>query len=225
MYTDQKIAAMQERVNQQFLARTPKSREQHSRSRSYWLRGVPMHWMVDWQCAYPLYIDQAVGVTMTDLDGNDYSDFCLGDTGSMFGHSTPEIVEALTAQASRGITTMKPSVDAEAVGKLLVDRFGMAVWQVTASASDANRSIIRWCRAVTGRPKLLVFNQCYHGSVDETLVVHHPGGVLGQADYDPILSMHGQEASGVALVEFNDLPALRKVLETRTVACILAEPI
>ena len=117
MYTDKKIAAMQERVNQEFLTRTPKSREQHGRSRGYWLRGVPMHWMVDWQCAYPLYIDRAVGVTMTDLDGNEYSDFCLGDTGSMFGHSTPEIVEALTAQASRGITTMKPSVDAEAVGQ------------------------------------------------------------------------------------------------------------
>ncbi|MDI9408935.1 MAG: transaminase [Candidatus Pacebacteria bacterium] len=225
MYNDKKIAAIQARVNQEFLKLTPKSREQHEKSRGYWLRGVPMHWMVDWQCAYPLYIDRAQGVTMTDLDGNHYADFCLGDTGSMFGHSTPEIVEALTTQASRGITTMKPSRDAEAVGKLLTDIFGMAVWQVTATASDANRSIIRWCRAVTGRQKLLVFNQCYHGSVDETLVVHRPGGALGEADYDPILSMHGQEANGVALVEFNDLPSLRKILETGTVACILAEPI
>src|SRR5690606_17656102 len=108
-------------------------------------------------------------------DGNTYRDFCLGDTGAMFGHSPAPVAETLARQGARGLTTMLPSGDAAAVGELLADRFGLPFWQVTATASDANRSILRWCRAVTGHPKILVFNGCYHGAVDDSFLTIRDG--------------------------------------------------
>jgi len=119
-----------------------------------------MHWMVDWGTPFPLFIAKAQGVDVTDADGHHYVDFCLGDTGAMFGHSPPAVVEALQREGANGFTTMMPSPDAAIVGKLLEDRFGLPCWQVTATASDANRAVIKWCRAITGRKKILVFNHC-----------------------------------------------------------------
>jgi glutamate-1-semialdehyde 2,1-aminomutase len=122
-----------------------------------------MHWMVDWGTPFPLFVNRANGVDITDADGNCYIDFCLGDTGAMFGHSRKAIVDALQREGANGLTTMLPSEDAAEVGALLQDRFGLPFWQVTATASDANRAVLRWCRAITGRQKILVFNHCYHG--------------------------------------------------------------
>ena len=123
-----------------------------------------------------------------DVDGNEYADFCLGDTGSMFGHSPPPVVAAIARQAGKGLTYMLPTEDAIAVGRLLAERFGLPHWQVATTATDANRFALRVARAVTGRPKILVFNGCYHGTVDETFVrlvdgraVNRPG-LLGQVD-------------------------------------------
>ncbi len=134
-----------------YAQRNPRSAALAKEGAKHWLRGVPMHWMVDWPTPFPLAIKEAKGVTLTDADGNSYVDFCLGDTGAMFGHAPPAVVEALQRQAARGLTTMLPSEDAAVVGRLLSDHFGLPIWQVTATASDANRSVIRWARAATKR--------------------------------------------------------------------------
>ena len=161
-----------------------------------------MHWMRDWSMPFPFLVASAQGSTLRDIDGNEYADFCLGDTGSMFGHSPAPVAAAITRQATQGLTYMLPTDDAVAVGRLLTERFGLPHWQVATTATDANRFALRVARAVTGRPKILVFNGCYHGTVDETFVrlvegrvVQRPG-LLGQV----------RDLTQLArVVEFNDV--------------------
>jgi glutamate-1-semialdehyde 2,1-aminomutase len=184
--------------------------------------GVPMHWMQDWSMPFPLLVDSAQGSTLRDVDGHEYADFCLGDTGSMFGHSPPAVVAAIARQAGKGLTYMLPTADAVAVGRLLVQRFGLPFWQVATTATDANRFALRVARAVTGRPKILVFNGCYHGTVDETFV--RLGN--GQASNRPGLLGQVTDLTQLArVVEFNDLPALQAALATGDVACVITEPV
>jgi len=181
-----------------------------------------MHWMVDWGTPFPLFIEAAQGVALTDADGHTYVDFCLGDTGAMFGHSPPAIAEAVARQAARGLTTMLPGPDAAIVGELLSQRFKLPYWQVTATASDANRSVIRWARGATGRAKILVMQGCYHGAVDDTFVTLENGrprnrpGLVGEVRD---VTQH------TAVVEFNDIQALEKALAGEDVALVLAEPV
>jgi glutamate-1-semialdehyde 2,1-aminomutase len=216
------IEGMLTREANLFLQRNPESEALGRRAAAHWLRGVPMHWMVDWGTPFPLFIAKASGVDLEDADGNRYIDFCLGDTGAMFGHSPPAVVDALKDQGSEGFTTMMPSPDAAIVGELLAERFGLPVWQVTATASDANRSVIRWCRAITGRKKVLVFNGCYHGAVDETFVSLENG----QQSPDPALIGEPRDLNELTkVVEFNDIAALEAALADEDVACVLAEPV
>lgn len=186
------------------------------------LSGVPMPWMTRWPGKFPLVVSEASGASFVDVDGVEYIDFCLGDTGAMTGHAVPQVAEALFRQASRGITTMLPSEDAGWVAAELTRRFGMAKWQVAMSATDANRFVLRLSRMLTGRPKICVMDWCYHGTVDETLavldadrrVVSRPGAIGPQVD--PSLT--------TAVVPFNDLEALEFVLSQGDVACVLMEP-
>lgn len=205
-----------------FAAAHPRSRALAGRGARHWLGGVPLHWMGDWGTPFPLHLAAAQGASLEDVDGNRYVDFCLGDTGAMFGHSPPAVTAALEAQARRGLTTMLPGEDAAAAGELLAARFGLPCWQMAQTASDANRAVIRWARAITGRPALLVFDRCYHGMVDDTFVeleggaVRNRPGLVGQA---ADLSLHSR------CVEFNDLAAVEAALKARDVACVLAEPV
>lgn len=205
-----------------FERRTPRSTALAAQMAEHWLRGVPMHWMVDWGTPYPLTIAEARGVILKDADDNRYVDFCLGDTGAMFGHSPPAVRAALHTQAERGLTVMLPSTDTAAVGRLLAQRFGLPCWQVTATASDANRSVIRWARAATGRKKLLVFNGCYHGAVDDTFVSIENG----KAQNRPGLVGEVRDVTeNTEVIEFNDIDALENVLKAGDVALVLAEPV
>jgi glutamate-1-semialdehyde 2,1-aminomutase len=205
-----------------FRSRTVRSSEHAARSRAHWLNGVPMHWMRDWGTAYPVVVSEARGAALTDVDGNHYVDFCLGDTGAMFGHSPPAIARAIATQAERGLTCMLPSDRVASVGERLAELFGLPSWQVTQTATDANRYALRWCRAVTGRMKVLAFQGCYHGTLDETLVRLAAGrtiarpGMIGPV-FDP--------ATATTLVEFNDLAALERELTTQQYACLIAEPV
>ncbi|MFN0191758.1 MAG: aspartate aminotransferase family protein [Aestuariivirga sp.] len=216
------VKAMLARENALFTQRNPNSHSLSEKAARNWLRGVPMHWMVDWGTPFPLFIEKAQGVDLTDADGHGYIDFCLGDTGAMFGHSPKPVAETLAREAANGFTTMLPSPDAAVVGELLEDRFGLPFWQVTATASDANRAVLRWCRAITGRKKILVFNHCYHGAVDETYVTIDGG----KPEADPALIGEPRDLSELTkVVEFNDVAALEAALAPRDVACVLAEPV
>lgn len=186
------------------------------------LAGVPMHWMRDWPMPFPLLVESAKGARITDVDGYGLDDFCLGDTGSLFGHSPDPVAKAVARQANRGLTYMLPSPDALEAGRLLTKRFGNFRWQIATTASDANRCAIRVARAVTGRPRILVFNGCYHGTVEDVMVALEGDktvtrtGMVGQVS-DP--------AAHAVVVEFNDLPALQAALAEGDVAAVLAEPV
>jgi glutamate-1-semialdehyde 2,1-aminomutase len=221
--SDEKIAAMLARERNLFIQRNPRSRELAEESRLHLLNGVPMFWMTDWQTPFPLCIEKATGIDLLDADGNTYIDFCLGDTGAMFGHSPRPIAEALRRQARLGLTTMLPSPDAPVVGLLLAERFHLPFWQITSTASDANRSVLRWCRAITGRRKILVFNGCYHGAVDETFVSCTADGT-SRPD-EGLIGEPRDLTAFTEVVEFNDVDALERALATEDVACVLAEPV
>ncbi|MDE2385142.1 MAG: aspartate aminotransferase family protein [Alphaproteobacteria bacterium] len=213
---------MLEREAKLYVQRNPKSKALSAEASRHWLRGVPMHWMVDWGLPFPLFVEEARGVTLKDADGHSYVDFCLGDTGAMFGHAPDAVTRCLAREAARGLTTMLPSPDAVEVGKLLEDRFGLPFWQVTATASDANRAVLRWARAITGRSKILVFNHCYHGCVDDTFVTADGGKVKM---VEGLVGEPRDLTAFTKVVEFNDVPALEAALRAGDVACVLAEPV
>jgi glutamate-1-semialdehyde 2,1-aminomutase len=210
-----------ERELERFVAEHPRSGELARRASASLLAGVPMHWMLRWPGEYPIYASDARGARFRDVDGREYVDFCLGDTGAMTGHSPEPVVMAVAEQAAHGITLMLPSEDALWVGEELTRRFGLPRWQFALTATDANRFAIRLARHITGRPKVLVFNWCYHGSVDESFATLRDGRVVErEANIGPPVPL--EETTRV--VEWNDVEALRRELAHGDVACVLAEP-
>jgi glutamate-1-semialdehyde 2,1-aminomutase len=217
-----RIAALREREAKAFRKARPKTARLLKGGVAGFFDGVPMHWMKDWPTPFPILAAKASGATITDVDGNRLADFCLGDTGSMFGHSPAPVARAIRRQAGRGLTYMLPSEDALVLGRLLTARFGLPSWQIATTATDANRFALRVARAVTGRPKILVFNGCYHGSVEETFVRL----VDGKPANIPSLAGEFRDLTQrTRVVEFNDLASLEKALAKRDVAAVIAEPV
>jgi len=218
----ERIKALREKEADLFRKARPKTAARLGNGIAGFLDGVPMHWMKDWPTPFPLLVDQARGAAITDIDGNRLDDFCLGDTGSMFGHSPPPVARAIRRQAGRGLTYMLPSQDALAIGPLLQEKFGLPFWQIATTATDANRFALRVARAVTGREKILVFNGCYHGSVDETMVRLKDGKPVNR----PGLAGEFRDLTrATKIVEFNDIAALEAALADRDVACVITEPV
>ena len=217
-----RLAALTSDEERLFTERHPRSRGLYEQAGAHLLDGVPMNWMTRWASPFPLFVREAHGAHFVCLDGHDYLDFCLGDTGAMTGHAPPAAVAAISEQAARGITTMLPTEDSLWVSAELARRFGLQYWQVVLTATDANRNALRIARHITGRPKVLIFNWCYHGSVDEALATLRADGSIGPrpgsvgATLDPTLT--------TKVIEFNDVAALEQALEPGDVACVLAEP-
>jgi glutamate-1-semialdehyde 2,1-aminomutase len=179
-----------------------------------------MPWMTMWPGGFPVYLAEARGAHVTDVDGNEYADFCLGDTGAMAGHSPEPAMAALRERA--GITAMLPTKDAEWVGTELARRFGLPYWQFSLTATDANRWVLRMLREITGRPRVLVFNWCYHGSVDEAFVTLDADGRERSREGNVGPMVDPAETTRVA--EFNELATVEAALAQRDVACVLMEP-
>ena len=199
----------------------PRSRELALEAEESLLSGVPMPWMTRWAGGFPVFAAEAEGARFRDVDGLEYVDFCLGDTAAMTGHSPRPTVRALGEQARRGITLMLPSEDAIWVGRELGRRFGLPRWQFALTATDANRFAIRLARELTKRPKILVFNWCYHGTVDETFATLEDGSVTSR---EGNVGAPVPLAETTRVVEWNDAEALEAELAHGDVACVLAEP-
>ncbi len=214
-------AAEQERATHR--GRTPESLRQFQRA-DHLLGRVPMTWMNKWSGGYPMYLATAHGNRITDVDGNEYVDFALGDTGAMAGHSPRATVEAVQERIGRagGITTMMPTEDAEWVAADLTRRFGLPLWSFSLTATDANRWALRIARMVTGRPKVMAFSYCYHGSVDETFVITGDDGGTAPRGGNVGPAVHVRETTRVA--EFNDLDSVERGLAHGDVAVLIMEP-
>jgi glutamate-1-semialdehyde 2,1-aminomutase len=218
-----RLEALAARETARYARSRPKSRAALVAGAGHYLGEVPMHWMRDWPMPHPLVVAFAEDARLTDIDGYGIDDFCLGDTGSMFGHSPAPVARAIRRQARRGLTYMLPTEEALEVGRLLSATFGLFRWQIATTATDANRFALRVARAITGRPKVLVFDGCYHGTVDDIFVtrdgegrtVNRPG-LLGQA----------ADLSRVATAAvFNDIDSVEAALATGEIAAILTEPV
>jgi len=219
-----KLAA---REQQEFITTHRESARLAQASAAHWLNGVPMHWMRDWNTPHPLFVRRARGAEIEDVDGNRYVDFCFGDTGAMFGHSPAPISRALAEAGAEGITAMLPAERVARVGEKLASTFGLPFWQVTQTATDANRVALRWARAITGRPRVLCFDGCYHGTVDDTMVRAVPGmqdrgGARARAG---LIGMNYDVSANTDAVPFNDVAALEKVLARGRTAAVIAEPV
>src|SRR6478752_4817870 len=210
-----------------FAGARPRSKALSERAQGALVGGVPMPWMMRWAGAFPVFCAAARGARVTDVDGHEYVDFCLGDTGAMPGHGPSAVVTAVVEQLGRGITTMLPTEDAIWVGEELTRRFGLARWMFTLTATDANRAALRLAREITGRPRVLVYSYCYHGSVDEAFAVAdgHGGtrsraGNVGPA-VDPAATETAMTNMGIVLPDDGYLDGLRALTrETGTLLII-----
>ena len=211
-----------EREQARFVVHHPKSAAIFKESKSVMPGGVPMSWMAKWPGGFPVVVESAKGAHFVDVDGNRYIDLCLGDTGSMTGHSPDATVAAIKAQIDRGITMMLPTQDAVIVSRELARRFGLPLWQFTVSATDANRHVIRYARMLTGRDKVVVIDRCYHGSVDETFATLDVNGATVSREGN--IGAPVELAVTTRVVEFNDLTAMELALKMGDVAAILMEP-
>ncbi|HEX6586583.1 MAG TPA: transaminase [Solirubrobacterales bacterium] len=216
-----RLAALIEREERSFIERHPRSRELFERGRRALLAGVPMPWMTQWASPFPVFATSAAGARFMDVDENEYLDLCLGDTGAMTGHSPPPTAAAVAERAAHGITLMLPTDDASRVAEELARRFGLPRWQFALTATDANRFALRLARAITARPRILVYAWCYHGTVDESFAIEVEGETRARPDnigppVDPALTTRA--------IEWNDVDALERALAPGDVACVLAEP-
>ncbi|WP_103334556.1 aspartate aminotransferase family protein [Pseudotabrizicola formosa] len=217
-----RLTAFAAREAQRYARSRPKSAKALADGAGTFLNDVPMHWMRDWPMPHLPLVAKAKGARITDIDGYGIDDFCLGDTGSMFGHSPKPVADAIRKQARNGLTYMLPTQSALEAGRLLTDCFGAFRWQIATTATDANRFAVRVARAVTGRPKVLVFNGCYHGTLDDTMVELAQGRTVNR----PGLVGQVQDLSlGAVVCEFNDLAGVEAALAKGDVAAILTEPV
>jgi glutamate-1-semialdehyde 2,1-aminomutase len=215
------LLELSHREERKFVAEHPQSAELYARAKRSLLGGVPMNWMNKWAGAFPVFVAKAKGAHFTDVDGREYVDLCLGDTGAMTGHSPDVVAAAIVKRVREGITLMLPTEDSLWVGEELKRRFGLPYWQFALTATDANRFALRIAREITQRPKILVYHYCYHGTVDESFAGLHDG-IVGprRGNIGPPVN----PAETTRVVEFNDLNALEDQLKHRDVAVLLAEP-
>lgn len=221
MISDAAIARVAAREAERFRAANPRAFA-HQAAAKGWFQSVPFHWMRDWPSPAPIVAASATGATLTSIDGQRYDDFCLGDTASLFGHSPAPLAAALAKQVGEGLSYMLPTTRGAALSDRLTAIFGFPQWQVTTTASEANRAVIRWCRGISERPKILTFNGAYHGAVDDAFVDLKSGAPVMRASL--IGQVHDLRDT-TTVIEFNDKEALAAALRGGDIACVLAEPV
>lgn len=223
MFDRGRLADLTRRERATYRGRNPRSAAAYAQAEHLFGR-VPMTWMNLAAGGFPIYLAGAHGAEVSDLDGHTYADFALGDTGAMAGHSPLPTVAAVHRRLVElgGATAMLPTEDAEWVGAELTRRFGPSRWSFALTATDANRWAIRLARAVTGRSKVLVNSYCYHGSVDESLIVAGPDGDGVSRPGNVGAPVDVTVTSRVA--EFNDVAGLEHALDHGDVAAVLMEP-
>jgi glutamate-1-semialdehyde 2,1-aminomutase len=218
-----RLASLLARERSSYRGLHPRSAAVHDDARHLFGQ-VPMTWMNMWSGGFPLAFERARGNRVTDVDGLEYVDLAMGDTGAMAGHSPQPTVEAVSRRIGElgGITTMLPTEDAEWVGAELTRRFGLPLWSFTLTATDANRWALRLARLATGRPKVLTFAYCYHGSVDEAFAVPGPDGTaVARAG---LVGAPVPLSQTTRVAEFNDLAGVEAQLAHGDVAAVLTEP-
>ena len=174
----------------------------------------------------PLFIERASGTTLTDIDGNDYTDFCLSWGVFILGHAHPDVLREVNAAVLRGTSFGIPTLQETALARL-VNRFIPSMERVrfVNSGTEAVMSAIRLARGYTRRNVIVKFVGCYHGHVDHLLVAAGSGvATMG------ISSSAGVPDSFVAhtvCLPFNDRTAVEDYFRAHgdEVAAVIVEPV
>lgn len=221
MINREQLSVLLEREQKLYIDGHRQSRQQKNGRSEVLLYNAPMNWMQQWPLAFPLTVEYGKKHKIIDVDGNEYIDFCLGYSASFPGHGSRKVAKALNDTMIRGMVyTMPSGMDSE-IGSLLKDRFGQNYWGFALSATDANRFIIKLSREITDRKKILVFNGCYHGTVEETFATSENGKTQTREGNIGIGTDTGKTTTAI---EFNDLTVLEAELQKEEYACLLLEP-
>jgi len=213
-----RLRTIWEREAAAFQARIPRSVALGQAARASMPNGVPTAWMAGFYRTPPPWVDRGQGATFTDVDGNTYVDFNIGDMSSVLGYAHPRLTEVIAEQAARGVQLFLPAEPALTVCEQLTLRFGLPRWQFTTSASTANIEALRIARVATARQGVLLFDGKFHGMLDETLWSDDGAELVPEG-----FGVGTVAPAGLAVVDFNDLDAVDRVLSQERTAAVLTE--
>lgn len=174
----------------------------------------------------PLFVERAKGVTLTDIDGNRYTDFCLSWGVFIVGHAHPKVLSKVNNAIQRGTSYGIPTLQETELAKR-VNRFIPSMERVrfVNSGTEAVMSAIRLARGYTGRNLIVKFVGCYHGHVDHLLVAAGSGvatmGISSSAGVPDSFVAH------TACLPFNDKQAVEELFSRRgnEIAAVIVEPV
>lgn len=174
----------------------------------------------------PLFIQEGKGCRITDVDGNEYVDFCCSWGPLILGHNNDEIREAIIDVVSRGTSFGTPTAVGNEIGKYILDNHRyLEKLRFVSSGTEAVMSAIRLARGYTGKNKIVKFEGCYHGHVDSLLVKAGSGlATYGESTSAGIPESFVKDTLVLAL---NDLQGLEDLLvkERDEIAAVIIEPV
>jgi glutamate-1-semialdehyde 2,1-aminomutase len=213
-----------------FVERQPRSGSLTGRAAASLAGGVTSSWQITRPQA--VWLSHGAGSKIYDVDGNEYVDLHGGYGAALAGHAHPAIVEAVTAQVSRGTHFAQPTETATVVAEELQRRFGLPLWRFCNSGTEATMDAVHLMRAITGRDLIVKVEGCYHGHHDSVQVSVTPEAedVGDAARPNQVVASSGIPSAITDLtlvVAFNDLEALGALLEDHkgNVAGMIVEPI
>lgn len=174
----------------------------------------------------PVFIREAEGCQIKDIDGNDYIDY-VGSYGPMIaGHSHERVVAALSKAIGRGTSFGAPTEAETSLAQVIVSALpGVERVRFVNSGTEAAMSAIRLARAATGRDLIVKCIGCYHGHVDGLLVEAGSGALTLGTPSSP--GIPASITANTLLLNFNDLAGARALFEKHglSIACFMVEPV
>jgi glutamate-1-semialdehyde 2,1-aminomutase len=163
------MAGAYEKFEEKYKERTPKSRELYEDAQTHLPGGVPNN--AGFRSPYPVYMKEAHGAYIFDLDDNEYVDLMIGGGPQILGHGHPAVVAAAQKQVALGTNLIAPNpLVVELAKKIKEHMDGMEMVRFVNSGSEATHMALRAARAFTGRQKIAKFEGNFHGQFDNLLI-------------------------------------------------------
>jgi glutamate-1-semialdehyde 2,1-aminomutase len=225
-----RVAEMAAREEQAYKDRTPKSAALFERARQSLPLGVASSFQA--YDPYPLFMTDARGSRIWDVDGNEYIDFDMAFGVLAAGHSHPILAEALQRRVANGTCYTFPVADGVELAEEIKARFGADLVRFSNSGTEATMDAIRVARGYTGREKIIKMEGGYHGHHDDVLVsIQPPRELIGPAESPTTVpASAGIPRSRIAetvVAPFNEPDMIAAILEAHAgeIAAILVEPV